>query len=71
MPSFGVVSQVLCRQLGFSSRLYAYHCANYGQGSGRIWLDIHRCQRVRSHRYLLAVTTAGGDTTKIKEKMQV
>jgi len=36
-------AHVVCRQLGFSSAAYQYHSAQYGQGSGKIWLDDLKC----------------------------
>ena len=36
-------AQVVCRQLGFTSAVAATDGANYGQGSGQIWLDDVNC----------------------------
>ena len=37
-------SRVVCRQLGYSSAVSVPHRVQFGEGSGKIWLDDVHCQ---------------------------
>ena len=36
-------ADVVCRELGYSGALYAYCCANFGDGEGQILMDDVKC----------------------------
>jgi len=47
---------VVCKQLGFPGALVAHQGANkFGQGTGKIWLNIHMCQGHESHIFECSV----------------
>ena len=50
-------ANVVCRQLGYSNAANAYKRAQYGQGTGTIWLDDVDCTGSESSIFDCAFTT--------------